>query len=563
MLAMFRLIVDPMAALAPPSSRAQTTQGPGSSPTTASAEVDGHDDDVGTAKLSSSKSGDEGGGSIRKTKPTLPPAAERTVSPKKSDGVPFAGKSKLTDWQRYNASHSPVFEWDRSESPPIVQVHLVIDLSSGFVDDKDETATLRVDSASKLLMNGVERSPFTPMVAVTFVQPEGLVSVGIHPRRPSLPLLYLVDWGSMKRDCHRLQLVMEKLESQAFELDSAEEDGIANGITTKQGDEMYTLLLVDLSGSSRQGECEYLRNIEQKEKTTTTTPSSTESASRRIVRLAKRSIVQNRYYDPESKEMHPGELVPNPPSATFTPKESYVLHSPMALRESFVMSAHNVSSGVALEKLERTVDVIFFWKRLDYSHYGFYRREIGEVVKSLHHSKIPSKSKQNVLMETRVGAAYSDQKEMEEGKLQYEYIAGLLSTKIVVIAQRDEWEDHYRLMESLASGALVLSDPMIAPPAGLKDKVNIVFFSNTTELKKHIRYYLLPKNKEERKRIALEGYKLAMGRHRSWHRIEELLFGEPITNVNRPYAAAPEKKEHPESTYWITDEDGGETNRFL
>jgi hypothetical protein len=44
-------------------------------------------------------------------------------------------------------------------------------------------------------------------------------------------------------------------------------------------------------------------------------------------------------------------------------------------------------------------------------------------------------------------------------------------SKIVVVAQADEWEDHDdRLMEAMTSGAMVLFDSLIAPPTVLKRK---------------------------------------------------------------------------------------------
>ena len=124
----------------------------------------------------------------------------------------------------------------------------------------------------------------------------------------------------------------------------------------------------------------------------------------------------------------------------------------------------------------------------------------------------------------------------------------------MVITQRDEWEDHYRLMESLASGALVMTDPMVALPAGLIDNVNIIVYNSTKTLKELIKYYLKPENKKQRKRIALNGYKLVMGRHRCWHRLEELLFGRPLTNVDQPDAEAPEKEKRLKSTAWHTED---------
>lgn len=463
-----------------------------------------------------------------------------------------AYKREVTDWQRYNASYAPFFEWDRTNLPPQVQVHLVVDLTSVVVDNKDNTSTIQADPASKMLTDAVERSPLTRLVAVTLIQPDGIGTIVVHPRRPSLPNLYVLDWGSMRRDCHRLQIVIEKLESQAAETDIINGEN-AKGKNSNPVNEPTPLLLIDLTGSSRAGKCDYLDRSQS--------VLSTKTLPHRTVRLAKRSIVQNRYYNPGTKQIHPGELVPNPLPKSYRSDGSTVIHAPLVVRESFVDAVQVLSKGVALEKLNRPLDVSFFWKRGDFSHYGFYRRRIGAVVKNLHHSTIGQDKSHQI--EAHVDVSYSDEKGMEAGNTQSQYVLDLLSSKIVVIAQRDEWEDHYRLMESLASGALVLSDPMIAPPAGLEDKRNIVFYNNPKELKSFIRYYLLPENEKERNRIALEGFKLAMGRHRSWHRLEELLFGQPITNFDRPYAVAPEKEPRPESAHWVSEQDDNAQSRIV
>ena len=99
-----------------------------------------------------------------------------------------------------------------------------------------------------------------------------------------------------------------------------------------------------------------------------------------------------------------------------------------------------------------------------------------------------------------------------------------------MVTQRDEWEDHYRLMEALSCGAMVVSDVMLAPPFGLMDRENVVYFRNLTHLKDVVTYYL--NHDQERIEIARKGWELAMGRHRSWHRLEELLFGCPQTSVH-------------------------------
>ncbi len=419
----------------------------------------------------------------------------------------------------YKASNAPVIleGWDRT-----VQVHLIVDV----------TGSDEIDQASKLLSAAVGRSQYLQLTGVTFVKPS-IESFEIFPRDPKLPLLFLIDWGSMDRDCHRLQLVLEQIELE-HELSKK---------TSKIQDEIEDpyFLLIDSTGSTRQTQCDYLfQDI------VSNTRSYAFTNDKNRIRLAKRSIVQNRYYDVETNQVYLGQVAPNQWQGTPKNYDKPVLHSPMALRETFVMAIQNITGGETIVPTNdglRPIDVGYFWKTGDYSHYGFYRRDIARVVKTLHGVTVDKTTGRR--MQNDVGIAYSDVREMTAGKIQAEYIEKIGQCKIIVIAQRDEWEDHYRLMESLASGALVMTDSMVALPDGLQDKVNIVVYDNPKMLKELIRYYLDPTQKDERKKIASKGYKLAMGRHRCWHRLEELLFGQPLTNAYQHDAPAPSKERRP------------------
>jgi len=415
----------------------------------------------------------------------------------------------------YKASNAPVIldGWNRT-----VQVHLIVDL----------TSSVEVDPASKLLLAGVERSKYTQLKALTFVRPQ-VQTFEMFPRDANLPLLFLIDWGSMDRDCHRLQLVLEEIRA---ETEMKEEEP-----------EQPYFLLIDSSGSTRQSGCGYLfENIGGDD---IYAYANTNDHNR--IRLAKRSIVQNRYYDRSTKTIITGNFAPNQWSETPSDYHQPVLQFPFSLRESFVMGIQNITSGFQIvppkDKM-RPVDVGYFWKSGDYSHYGFYRKDIAKVVKTLHHSSL-NKNKGTV-MENTVEIAYDDAKDMEAGHVQVKYLEKLLSCKIVVVTQRDEWEDHYRLMESLASGALVMTDSMMALPEGFVNGKNIVVYDSPKHLKELIRYYLKSANKAERLEIATNGYKLAMGRHRCWHRLEEVLFGKPLTNFNKPNDPAPPKELPPD-----------------
>lgn len=111
--------------------------------------------------------------------------------------------------------------------------------------------------------------------------------------------------------------------------------------------------------------------------------------------------------------------------------------------------------------------------------------------------------------------------------LSLEYLRALLQSKIVVVAQRDNWEDHYRLFEAMVGGALVLTDPMLTLPEYLVDRVHLVIYHSLDELKELICYYL--EHDTERLAIAHQGYQVALRHHRTFHLMERLFFGRQLT----------------------------------
>ena len=112
-----------------------------------------------------------------------------------------------------------------------------------------------------------------------------------------------------------------------------------------------------------------------------------------------------------------------------------------------------------------------------------------------------------------------------------EYIDTMLRTKIVVVAQRSGWEGHFRLMEALVTGALVMTDRMLSLPFKFRDGVSLVEYASAEELLQKVKYYTDPKNEKERLAIAKEGRRLAMEEFRSWHLLEKLILGKIVTHT--------------------------------
>lgn len=382
----------------------------------------------------------------------------------------------------YHPARKPLIALDEHETPS-VDVHLIVDVSAGT----------GVGPQSKFLLDGLERSPLTNVVGMTFLNPN-MHQVSIGKRKAGNPTVWLVDWGSLLRDCHRLQRVLAKLERQS-------EDYV---------------LLADFSGSTRQSRCEHLFPDDDR------------------IRLAKRSIVEGRYYNRDNQTIHEGEVAPNSGAES---SAGPVMQTSFVVRERFVSALHNNTRENNPMKSTRRTDVCFFWKEGDYSHYSFWRREVSNFVLQLANSSNYT---------SLVDMVANDEDGMEAGNIQIKYVKSLIHCKIVVIAQRDEWADHYRLYESLASGALVLTDPIIAPPEGLKNKTNIMVYDSLESLGRMIHHFL--ENKDRRKSVGRRGMELALGRFRSWHRVEEMLFGSPISHVDEPYASPPPKMSRPQIT---------------
>jgi hypothetical protein len=115
----------------------------------------------------------------------------------------------------------------------------------------------------------------------------------------------------------------------------------------------------------------------------------------------------------------------------------------------------------------RPRDVAHFW-RIDHTEpHAKLRNAVTQTLKSLNgimghvqqqDTNATTSSIRNMM--TVLADVVSAKGAMGRTKAQAAYTKALLRTKIVVVAQRDSWEDHYRLMEALIGGALVLTDPM-------------------------------------------------------------------------------------------------------
>jgi hypothetical protein len=398
--------------------------------------------------------------------------------------------------------HSLLSSYDASIFPvlPDYKPSAFAPLAVKFLVD----VTKSIDSQSKFLLDGLERSHYTRIVELVFQNRLELKTVQIDTLKTkpdSEPYIWMVDWASLNRDCHALERVVLQ--------------------QPQQRQQPLAVVLVDFSASDRQVTCPKL----QLATTTLTT------------RLVKLQIVHGRHYD--GTWINTGTIVPNQGRAI---SSGPVLHGNMVVRELMVQAIvihNNVTSS-----RKRNIDVATFWNEGDVSHYSRLRRHVTSLVQALHKTKTGTRT-----IKAHVGVLVNNQDGMEQGNIQLDYVQQLLDSKLVVVTQRDEWEDHLRLYDSLASGALILTDHMHTLPAGFANTTNIVVYDSLQSLQRLIRYYLHPDNSKKRQAIAKKGLKLAMSRHRSFHRIEQILFGKAMTLTDTASssldAASPPKRAHP------------------
>ena len=139
---------------------------------------------------------------------------------------------------------------------------------------------------------------------------------------------------------------------------------------------------------------------------------------------------------------------------------------------------------------------------------------VGEAIKNKHNL-------------TGTAGLVSERGKKGRSTLSHGYANALLEHIIVVVSQRDFWEDHLRLMEGLMSGALVMSDPITHLPAGLKENESIVIYNSLEELEQKILYYLRDgTGTQDRLRISQAGRMVALNEHQGHHRYERLMLGE-------------------------------------
>ena len=362
-----------------------------------------------------------------------------------------------------------------------------------------------VDPTSKFLMDGLERSSIIQISTITFLAARQEIKtlqlqIADAKSDQSTPTVdaVIVDWSSLHRDCHALERVLSDHEVSQETI----------------------IVLMDYSASTRQTTCVRFQSQ---------------------TRLIKRQIVQGRHWDVSQNWVDTGTIVDNHGS---TISQGTTLHANFVIRERLVEAIHNMTTNSEVKKLpkkSRTIHASFFWDKGDTSHYGQLRNKVATLIKMLDQSKVGRDKRVITTLAETVESSLSGG--AEDGNIQKDYVRKLLKSKIVVVAQRDEFEDHLRLMDSLASGAMVVTDCMHTLPQGLVNGTHILVYDSETSLKRILRHYLT--HSDKRVEVATNGWNIAMKYHRPWASIERALFGDFVTHKDRPpYSLGPPKNKH-------------------
>ncbi len=189
-------------------------------------------------------------------------------------------------------------------------------------------------------------------------------------------------------------------------------------------------------------------------------------------------------------------------------------------------ATNSLAISPAVARLSRPIDVRTFWNATvcasRANRCNFRNYIAGEI------ASLPSKHPSMKVNTDVVGLIHGSGRKF----VSPDYIQAMLTTKIIVLGQRDKWEGHMRLMESLLSGALVLHDPQVYWPYGVVDGVNIVVYHSMLDLEEKIVYFLDPANEQERILIGQRGREIALSENRAWHNRERLLLNDDKKYVN-------------------------------
>lgn len=242
-----------------------------------------------------------------------------------------------------------------------------------------------------------------------------------------------------------------------------------------------------------------------------------------FVKYSQRSIVKGRKWRKEEGWVTFGERWKEDGLGTRRHMPYFVRTDTVESLDKILKEQYNMTLASPIEKLRRTIDVSHFWP-LNMKGVRNIQCKLRKMV-----SKVVSETGKEANLTTFVELAG---KAVKKGRTNVKsaYVEAMLDSKIIVVTQRDQWEDHYRLFEALTSGAMIMADRMLSLPHGLENGTSVVEFGSAEDLRSKILYY--SSHPQERLEIARKGREVSMSRHRTWHRMEEIIFGRAISDCS-------------------------------
>lgn len=242
------------------------------------------------------------------------------------------------------------------------------------------------------------------------------------------------------------------------------------------------------------------------------------------VRYSYRSAVKQRTWNASIPWVHSGKLLdresfPQPMLYEYRQRPIGVRTDTVKAVEGLLEESYGLKLCHPIEELNRTIDVSYFWDLVNYTRRDSHLRDlVYRILKNMERDRPDL----NMMLGVRGQTAIAGRR-----KVSNVYVDTLLQSKIVVVTQRDHWEDQYRLFEAIVSGAMVMTDKMLSLPRGLKDGESVVEYTGNDDLRNKLNYYLT--HRDERVAIAKRGRYVAMSNHRSWLHMEEIVFGSPVS----------------------------------
>jgi Glycosyl transferases group 1 len=377
------------------------------------------------------------------------------------------------------------------------------------------------------VLDGAQRSLYVSVISTCwydsnpFLSEDDRISIVSRPQEATAPnkksdvVVTVVDWATLGRDCHVLRKILSHPQCSVGSSLSGSDEHRPNHVA---------FVYWDATNSPQAKTCLLDERMNAMER-----PSNASS-----IHYVRRSSVQDRYWNATAQWVARGRLRPGPSEQTKNDdSQGIVWHrSGHPLREAFVKELLANVKRAKLPRLpqkKRPRQVSVFHKPGNVVPSAVLRNVVSEAVLEV---------ARNHSLTHRVDEAVGSSRDaISDESVPRKYVKSLIMCQIVVVANHDEWEGHWRLLESMASGAMVLSEVMVAPPQGLKNGTNVVLYDSVASLQRLLLHYA--KHGEERRRIAERGQLLALGLHRSWHDFERVMFGQPRTQPLKPFADAP------------------------